>query len=589
MGLFSFLGETTAELVGSAIGEHKKNKRIQKNQASITGNQGMIYADKIEAVSAGKQTVYDMRLVLYKEGLEEFYSTSLINVLNKYSKEKFDLYSDSVTHVKHPDMSKIFAWTENKCNEIFLNKRINENDWNYVRAFENAKSKLIAKIKDKIISRLKGDEHEKGSGFYLDYRMIVYLLSALRFLTNDDRYMPAIEAVNDINCESAKIYTHLWENEYGSFDIDLYSCLEEEEVPKPEMLKRVIEKCKNNVFLNNTGYFEGIAEYMSSARLNAASALLWHYADKTPFEKENFYNAVNEVNMIRCGGNDYNAFECVLAEIYIKNKLGGEDLVRQNIDEIMSNAEIRNPIFARKLCSFLAYLGAYNVEYEVLKRVVDAKIELTQEMQDRLSFLANGGTSSKLKIYNVQNTDKFLFDSSTDGWSAEDFEALLSKFRMDRKTLNYSLLINSWKKTLPLVKGKKFSTEALHNEFINLMDDFDGEITYERTAVSAVNMDNINYDDCALFRFCTNRNKGLSMLFNCEKFGRNLNITISTLFTPSDDIANDEMIGCIKSILSSTYVDSFRESILQTVDESMKEKEDIYEEKLTQASPKMFE
>lgn len=589
MGLFSFLGEVTAEAVGTAMGEHKRNKRIQKNQANIAEHQVMINADRIETVSAGKQTVYDMRLRLYKEGLEGLYTTNLINTLNKYSHEIFDLYKNTITHADTPDMSQIFAWTEEKCNKLFLSKRTNEQDKNYSMAFDEAKGKLIEKIKDKIISRLEGNEHEKGSGFYLDYRIIVYLLSALRILTNDDGYMPAIDAMNEFNCSSINIFSYLWEDEYGRFDIDLYSHLKDEEPPQPEDLKAVVEKCKQRVLFNDTGYFEGVAEYMSSARLSAACSLLWHYADKTPFEKENFYDAVKEVNLIKCAGNDYNAFECVLAEIYMKNKLGGEDLVRQNIDEIMENAEVKNPLYARSLCSFLAWLGAYNVEYEVLKRVVAAKIELTQEMQDRLSFLANGGTSNKLKVYNVKETDKFLFDSSTEGWSAEEFDALLSKFRMDRRTLNYSLLINSWKKTLPLAKGKKFSPEALDSEFNAMLDDFDGEVTYEKTNVAAIDIDNVGYIGCALFRFCSERNKGLSIMFNCEKFGPNLNINILTMFTPSYNIADNEIISCIKAIISSSYVDSFRESILQAVDEAMMEKETIYDDKPVHPSPKMFE
>ena len=191
----------------------------------------------------------------------------------------------------------------------------------------------------------------------------------------------------------------------------------------------------------------------------------------------------------------------------MKNKLGGEDLVRQNIDEIVEKAQIDNPAYARAFCSFLAWLGAYNVEYEVLKKAVSSKIQLTPEMQDRLNFLAKGGTSSKLKIYDVTQTDMFLFDSSTVGWTLEEYEALLTKFRVDRKTLQYSLLINKWEKALPLAKHKKFAPEALEKEFICMIDDFDGEITYEKADAVAVDMNDMLYEDNALFIFCSKRNR----------------------------------------------------------------------------------
>lgn len=583
MGLFSFLGEITAEAVGTAMGEHKRNKRIQKNQANLAEHQGMINADRIETVSAGKQTVYDMRLRLYKEGLE-FYGDRLVEVLSGFTNEKHDIYAEGVLRQKDMNTEKISAWAEEKCEAVFLNKTADTHDKNYKAAFSDATDALAEKLKTRILSKLKKSDYGAKAGRQPDYRMIPYLLYGLRYISKDDGYLPAIDAMNQYNYHNHFIFTVLHENEYGSFDIDSSKYFSQ-----PERYGEINRRNEQKITTNDTGYFEGVAEELDDTFLWGLGARLWYYADKTPFDKEEFYEAVDMLNSFKNARENENCLECVLAEIYMKNKLGGEDLVRQNIDEIMSKAEISNPLYARSLCSFLAWLGTYNVEYEVLKRVVAAKIELTQEMQDRLSFLANGGTSNKLKVYNVQATDKFVFDSSTEGWSAEEFDALLSKFRMDRRTLNYSLLINSWKKTLPLAKGKKFSTEALDREFADLMDDFEGEITYEMTDAAAVDIDNVKFDGSALFRFCTKRNKGLTIMFNCEKFGRNLNINILTMFTPSDDIADDEMIGCIKAILSNPYIDSFRESILQAVDEAMTEKEALYDDKPVQPSPKMFE
>lgn len=144
-------------------------------------------------------------------------------------------------------------------------------------------------------------------------------------------------------------------------------------------------------------------------------------------------------------------------------------------------------------------------------------------------------------------------------------------------------------KTLPLARNKKFSPEALDYEFRDMVEDFDNEVTYSTMNTVAVNLDNLHYDNCALFRFNSNRNKGVTILFTCEKFGRNLNLNIITLFTPTDDMSDDEMLKFITAILSNPYVDSFNESILQSIDAAMKEKENMYAERLDATSYKMFE
>ena len=84
-------------------------------------------------------------------------------------------------------------------------------------------------------------------------------------------------------------------------------------------------------------------------------------------ENRNFFTAT--------AGND---FEVVLAELYVKNQLGGSELVLQNLDEILKEASVSNPGYARSLCSFLAWMECYDLEYEVLKRTVANKIQLSE-------------------------------------------------------------------------------------------------------------------------------------------------------------------------------------------------------------------
>lgn len=585
MGIFSSLIGGAAGLAGDAIragiDASKENKRFNQIQQQLEQYKPMVEQHKMESISMAKQSIYKTKLDLYAQGLE-WYADAFINSVYKNNRK---LYSQ---HIKDDSVSmdEIFSFVQEQCQTLFLKQKKNESDKNYNAAFEKAKENLVASIKEKIISKLEHSEYDSFSGRSADFNDIIYLLCSLKIITNDEEYLTAINALDEYNKESNYIFTTLHEIEYGRFKIQDLDSSEFD----PESVKEMTRDMAVHITDNESGYFEGIAQNLNGTLLWGLGSLLWHYANKMPFDKENFYDAVAALNSFKGCKSGENVIECILAEIYMKNKLGGEDLVRQNIDEIMEKAEISNPVFARALCSFLAWSGAYNVEYEVLKRAVSAKVQLNSDMQDRLNFLAKGGTSNKIKIYDdVDTTDNFLFDNSTDGWNAEDFDTLLSKFKMERKHLTYSLVIKSWKKTLPLARNKKFSPEALDYEFRDMVEDFDNEVTYSTMNAVAVNLDNLHYDNCALFRFNSNRNKGVTILFTCEKFGRNLNLNIITLFTPTDDMSDDEMLKFITAILSNPYVDSFNESILQSIDAAMKEKENMYAERLDATSYKMFE
>ena len=72
-----------------------------------------------------------------------------------------------------------------------------------------------------------------------------------------------------------------------------------------------------------------------------------------------------------------------------------------------------------------------------------------------------------------------------------------------------------------------------------MIEDFDGEVSIEKTNAKAINLQNVIFENAILFRFDSVRNKCVSMLFSCEKYGRNLNLNIVTLFTPNKEDSYD--------------------------------------------------
>ena len=115
--------------------------------------------------------------------------------------------------------------------------------------------------------------------------------------------------------------------------------------------------------------------------------------------------------------------------------------------------------------------------------------------------------------------------------------------------------------------------------FKNLIEDFDGEISCEVRNAAAINVSNVVFPNAILFAFNSQRNRCVDILFYCEKFGRNLNITIFTLFTPDEKLDFEELERyCLAIKDNNMYVESFRESILQVVDETIKMKQEVYDD-----------
>ena len=275
--------------------------------------------------------------------------------------------------------------------------------------------------------------------------------------------------------------------------------------------------------------------------------------------------------------------EHLLALIYAKNSVGGVNTVSKEkariTDWINEIIEIGCTEEGFLLASGLAWMGLYDLERAVLRQLFDEKVKFEIEYQDRLSFLESGGNTN-IKIFDVRDMEGFLFDSSVEAWNKDAYDMFFRKLEMTHKSLEYSLMMSKWTKTLPLASGQEISQEKMEEAFSDLVKDFGGEITLSRESAKALNLANVEYESPFIFRFKSERNRCVTMLFSSEKFGRNLNISILTMFTPEKELDNEQMKKYALAIKENIYVESFRESICQVVDQLIKEKVTIYDEEV---------
>ena len=359
-------------------------------------------------------------------------------------------------------------------------------------------------------------------------------------------------------------------------------------------------------------YYEKINPELSNI-IDYAAELMWCVACKKPFDQNMFNTAASifDAYTARCkidnscttwkyeqkiyaqakNDNQNESPKCLLninvehllALIYAKNSVGGVNTVSKEkariTDWINEIIEIGCTEEGFLLASGLAWMGLYDLERAVLRQLFDKKVKFEIEYQDRLSFLESGGNTN-IKIFDVRDMEGFLFDSSVEAWNKDAYDMFFRKLEMTHKPLEYSLMMSKWTKTLPLASGQEVSQEQMEEAFSDLVKDFGGEITLSREPAKALNLANVEYEFPFIFRFKSERNRCVTMLFSSEKFGRNLNISILTMFTPEKELDNEQMKKYALAIKENIYVESFRESICQVVDQLIKEKVTIYDEEV---------
>ena len=470
---------------------------------------------------------------------------------------------------------------------------------------------VLNKHRNKMISDIQGKIQKNAKGLYFSLDKMYFLKASYQ---NDSRFDSAINKIKDFikQAEESKP-KYLIISNYGNCKLPLDNPQEMEYMNNN--VDNIIKKLEYDLSCfsnNNNGCFDGIVQHMNKDFIYNASKVMWHYAIKKPFNVNKFEEARYLYNKYTSFDyyDDYNYYdddyepseystkykigkvEEILAVIYVRKQIGGEGTVQQERKYIDSWTDAKIAEGNRTECSIfasgLAWLELYDIELNVLRKMVQHNLQLSPDLQERLSFLENGGTTSNVKVYEVEPQSTFIYDSSSENWNQNQFDTFFRKVGMKKIILNYSLSIFTWKKTIPLLNNKNTSMNVFYKKFQSMVNDFNGEVICTKTKAQAINLDNLSYPDTVVFQFTSKRNKCLSMLFACEEFGKNLNLTIITLFTPDNNIDIENLHKYATAIKSNIYVDSFRETILQIVDDVIQEKREIYDDNNNYSSGKKF-
>lgn len=457
-------------------------------------------------------------------------------------------------------------------------------------------------------------------------QLLVYLLCLKNACSSDKGFDPAINALKEYIKRIRKLDTEfilLKNSTYGVLSIHP-DILKFDDTKADEYLCSLINR-RTNIYTSPQNYFSCIADNLNYSFYIHALACTWYYARKSPFDNVRFdcakalfetYTSYDgkllvvvrgkivqsydeRTNRIRLGdGSEYFLyddisqatirwsvaessihFEGLLAEIYSKNEMGGKNAVNLMSDKIDKWLE-QNQV-AKKyemLASGLAWMELYEVELRVLRLMVKNNLQMSEEVQERFRFLEAGGTSN-VKIYDVAPTENFVFDSSSVEWNTE-FNVLFRKLDMKNLKLNYSLAICTLHKTVHLYDDITFTPDEMNTALVDMIDRkikaFGDKVSYCKKNARAINLENVIYDNAFIFSFNDEKNKCASMLFDVDLFGNSLNLTIITLFTPETGMKSEIMSRYATAIKSNINIEAFRDTLLQSVEDVIKEKDSAF-------------
>ncbi len=543
-------------IIGWILDKQMREEREEKARQEELLRQQQLKEQEEKAKEKARQEEL-LRQQQLKEQEEVKYNNWYYNLSGKYNNIVNTAWSMDTTFNPASYYEQIFTQ---------FNVKTSERDGRYIGGYEQCQYEHIQCLKNNLFDVIANMNKLKD---IISIRRAINLLCCLDYIDNNEVTKKALDVMNDIFALVQLPLLYLEEKTYGDFNFPLDDSNVFQET------KQIMERGGANQFytylnqLHNSGnnLITMIAEGELLNFLQSTVKAMWYYAKLKPFDVSNFNLSIDLVNKYTLN-NGISKVEVILAKIYSKNQLGGKEVVRQElkvIEEWVGN--VKN--FSHKECillaSGLAWMELYEIELYFLRKFVEMGIQLPENVQERLSFLENGGTAD-IKVYQIEPSSDFMFDSDSLDWNTKDYSIFFRKLSMKKMDMNYSLAHTKWTKTLPLASGQKISFEELYHEFVKLADDFDGEITCETALAKAVNLKNLEYPNATIFRFVKERNRCISVLVSCEKYGRNLNTTIITMFTPDNSIEVDELEQYCQAIKNNRYVESFRESISQVID-----------------------
>ena len=190
----------------------------------------------------------------------------------------------------------------------------------------------------------------------------------------------------------------------------------------------------------NFQIYKSLAEYITDVDYRNSAIAMWCFAANKPFDVSKFEKAC-KISSWYISYDEIQSLEVMIVRIYNWKSIGGANVVKEYSRDILNWVEETAQYFSDQktgekygslvfyhFVSALAWMELYDIELMVLKKLVDLKVQLWEDAQERLKFLSSGGTAN-VQIYTpVENV--FSFDTSAAEWKDNEIDVFFRKIKM---------------------------------------------------------------------------------------------------------------------------------------------------------------
>jgi len=442
----------------------------------------------------------------------------------------------------------------------------------YTNRFNSEKQKLISDLQD-ILQAYAFKERT-------NLEVAISASAALKILTSDVNYETIIKLFTEILEQAGQFPLCIEFVSYGNcalpFDDPLV--MQKLENNSSQLLNHYDHIFSELKRKQNFAAFKDVVQLLDKQTVYTLCLLMWYYAKHTPIDLTSFKKARFFYQMVTIPDENQNfddevrnfaTMEDLFSTIYVRNLLGLDTGKKEETDYInswiTSKIQLGEIDDCFRMCSGLAWINANDYEKDILLELFSAQVQLPEYLQDRLTYLSSG-EKSEVKLYHVEPSNLLLYDSSSSEWDIKDYDSLFYEATLRRIPINYSLAIESFSKIIPLQPGFKDIYTQIANALSELISDYDGDIIKQTVSAKAINIANDVIFDGDQFIFNIEQCPYASILFLAEKYGRTLNVNLITLFTPNNDVDLSSMQSYVLSMKNNSYIISFKESLLQIID-----------------------
>ena len=289
---------------------------------------------------------------------------------------------------------------------------------------------------------------------------------------------------------------------------------------KREEVVEYIIKCKKALDNNRI-------DMICKININKIVESMWFFAREKHFVSSDYQMALEVFNKIY----RQEHVDCVFMDLYIKYKIGGEEVIRESIHKLL-----KSECMAEKLeiiASGLMWMNAYRSEYMVLQYMISKGIEMSIKAQERL-FCLSSGAGEVAKGFAVESSDQRLyFDVSTLAWKDTEYVGFFENLVFQDKELSYSLAIRDESKELFIAKGMEVPQNKIILEKFKtvLEDEYGNGISVE--SIKGFLLSGSGEEELNGFLICIEECKQLGIFVHIAKIGKKFMIKFYTLFMPT--------------------------------------------------------